>query len=713
MNDALREKLVADLTEAEAGSELERLAGEIAHHDERYHGKDAPEISDAEYDALRRRNEAIEQRFPALVREDSPSRRVGARVASGFRTVRHSVPMLSLGNAFADEDVVDFLDRIRRFLGLKDEDAIAIVAEPKIDGLAVSIRYENGRYVRAATRGDGSEGEDITANVATIAGLPNTLKGSNVPEVIEVRGEVYLARDDFFALNETREAAGEPRFANPRNAAAGSLRQLDVTVTAARPLKIFLYAWGEASALPAETHSGVLRAYESWGLPVNPQIALCHGAEEMLARYRAIGEKRAGLPYDIDGVVYKVDRLDWQQRLGFVSRAPRWAIAHKFPAEKAQTVLKAIRIQVGRTGALTPVAMLEPVTVGGVVVQNATLHNQEEIERKDIRVGDTVVIQRAGDVIPQVVEVVLARRPADSTPYVFPETCPECGSMAVREINPKTGKPDAARRCTGGLICPAQAVERLRHFVSRLAFDIEGLGDKQIRFFWDQELIRNPVEIFDLEQNAGERLAEFEGWGKVSARNLYEAIETRRTIGLDRFINALGIRHVGETTARLLARRYGSLASFRRLQDAQVGEGELWEELVNIDGIGATVAEAIVEFFQEPHNQEIVAGLAERLVVEDMEQAAGDSPVSGKTVVFTGTLEAMTRQEAKARAESLGAKVAGSISAKTDILVAGPGAGSKLKKAQELGITVMTEEEWLALIGAGQVTGAADDKGSA
>jgi DNA ligase (NAD+) len=701
VNDALREKLVADLTEAEAGSELERLAGEIAHHDERYHGKDAPEISDAEYDALRRRNEAIEQRFPALVREDSPSRRVGARVASGFRTVRHSVPMLSLGNAFVDEDVVDFLDRIRRFLGLKDEDAIAIVAEPKIDGLAVSIRYENGRYVRAATRGDGSEGEDITANVATIAGLPETLKGSNVPEVIEVRGEVYLARDNFFALNETREAAGEPRFANPRNAAAGSLRQLDVTVTAARPLKIFLYAWGEASALPAETHSGVLRAYESWGLPVNPQIALCHGAEEMLARYRAIGEARAGLPYDIDGVVYKVDRLDWQQRLGFVSRAPRWAIAHKFPAEKAQTVLKAIRIQVGRTGALTPVAMLEPVTVGGVVVQNATLHNQEEIERKDIRVGDTVVIQRAGDVIPQVVEVVLARRPADSTPYVFPETCPECGSMAVREINPKTGKTDAARRCTGGLICPAQAVERLRHFVSRIAFDIEGLGDKQICFFWDQELIRNPVDIFDLEKNAGDRLAEFDGWGKVSARNLFEAIETRRTIGLDRFINALGIRHVGETTARLLARRYGSLASFRRLRDAQVGEGELWEELVNIDGIGATVAEAIVEFFQEPHNQEIVAGLAERLVVEDMEQAAGDSPVSGKTVVFTGTLEAMTRQEAKARAESLGAKVAGSISAKTDILVAGPGAGSKLKKAQELGVTMMTEEEWLALIGAG------------
>ncbi|MDA0220352.1 MAG: NAD-dependent DNA ligase LigA, partial [Proteobacteria bacterium] len=453
MKAEVREKPVADLTQVEAAGELERLAGEIAHHDERYHGRDDPEISDADYDALRQRNEAIEQRFPELVRDDSPSRRVGARVASGFRTLRHSVPMLSLGNAFADEDVVDFLERIRRFLGLKEEDDIAVVAEPKIDGLAVSIRYENGRYVRAATRGDGSEGEDITANVATIDGVPETLTGSNIPDVIEVRGEVYLRRDDFFTLNETREAAGEARFANPRNAAAGSLRQLDVTVTAARPLKIFLYAWGEVSQLPAQTHSGVLEAYESWGLPVNPEIALCHGADAMLARYRAIGEARAGLPYDIDGVVYKVDRLDWQQRLGFVSRAPRWAIAHKFPAEQAQTVLKAIRIQVGRTGTLTPVAMLEPVTVGGVVVQNATLHNQEEIERKDIRIGDTVVIQRAGDVIPQVVSVVLDRRPADSAPYVFPETCPECGSSAVREINPKTGRPDAARRCTGGLIC--------------------------------------------------------------------------------------------------------------------------------------------------------------------------------------------------------------------------------------------------------------------
>ncbi len=698
---ALRERPVDDLTLEEGGEELAALAAEIAHHDRLYHGDDAPEISDGDYDALVHRNTAIEVRFPDLVREDSPSRRVGVKATAGFGTVRHSVPMLSLGNAFADDDVVEFLERIRRFLGLGPEDAVPIVAEPKIDGLAVSIRYENGRYVRAATRGDGNEGEDITANVATIAQVPERLKGGDVPEVIEVRGEVYLRRDDFFTLNESREAAGEARFANPRNAAAGSLRQLDVEVTRARPLKVFLYAWGEASALPADSHSGVLAAYQRWGLPVNPEIALCESAEAMLERYRAIGALRAGLPYDIDGVVYKVDRLDWQQRLGFVSRAPRWAIAHKFPAERAQTVLNAIRIQVGRTGALTPVAMLEPVTVGGVVVQNATLHNQEEIERKDIRVGDTVVIQRAGDVIPQVVEVVTDKRPRGSKPYVFPETCPECGSQAVREINPKTGKPDAARRCTGGLICPAQAVERLRHFVSRLAFDIEGLGDKQIRFFWDEGSIRSPLDIFDLHTTLGERLQEHEGWGKLSAANLYAAIAERRHISLDRVINALGIRHVGETTARVLARSYGTLDAFRKLQDAKVGEGELWDELNNIDGIGETVAEAIVEFFQEPHNQVIVAGLAERLEVAALEAAANDSPIAGKTVVFTGSLELMTRQEAKARAESLGAKVAGSVSPRTDLVVAGPGAGSKLKKAEEFGVTVLTEEAWLALV-AGQ-----------
>ena len=702
MTADLRDHEVDDLTLEEAGAELEALAAEIARHDELYHGKDAPEISDGDYETLRRRNEAIEARFPDLVRDDSPSRNVGASPSSGFSQVRHSVPMLSLGNAFHDEDVTDFLVRVRRFLGLEDDEPVAVVAEPKIDGLAVSIRYEKGRYVRAATRGDGQTGEDISANVATIGEVPERLKGEDVPDVIEVRGEIYLGRDDFFALNETREAAGEARFANPRNAAAGSLRQLDSTVTASRSLRIFLYAWGEASTLPAETHHGVLEAYGRWGLPVNPEIALCQNAEELLTRYEAIGAMRAGLPYDIDGVVYKVERLDWQERLGFVSRAPRWAIAHKFPAEQAQTVLKDIRIQVGRTGSLTPVAMLQPVTVGGVVVQNATLHNQEEIARKDIRIGDTVVVQRAGDVIPQVVKPILDQRPKDAAPYVFPETCPVCGSHAVREINPKTGKEDVARRCTGGLICPAQATERLRHFVSRLAFDIEGLGDKQITFFWDQETIRNPTDIFDLEANTANKLAEFEGWGEVSARNLYAAIDKRRTIGLDRFINALGIRHVGETTARLLARNYGGFEAFRdAMTAAEVGEGEAWETLINIDGIGETVAGAIVDFFDEPQNRDVVDGLGERLTIEGLEQADDASPITGKTVVFTGSLEEMTRQEAKARAEALGAKVSGSVSAKTDIVVAGPGAGSKLKKAEELGLTVMTEAEWLEHIGVG------------
>ncbi|MBC6441352.1 MAG: NAD-dependent DNA ligase LigA [Rhodospirillales bacterium] len=696
----LRERDVDALTIEEASAELEALAADIAHHDELYHGKDTPEISDADYDALRRRNDAIETRFPDLVRADSPSRSVGARPAQAFSQVRHSVPMLSLGNAFDDDDVGDFIERIRRFLGLNEDHQVAVVAEPKIDGLAVSIRYENGRFIRAATRGDGQTGEDITANVATIAEVPEWLAGDNVPDVIEVRGEIYLRRDDFFTLNETREAAGEARFANPRNAAAGSLRQLDVTVTASRPLRIFLYAWGEASSLPSDSHHGVLEAFERWGLPVNKEIRLCDDLSGLLERYAAIGTMRADLPYDIDGVVYKVDRLDWQERLGFVSRAPRWAIAHKFPAEKAQTVLKDIRIQVGRTGSLTPVAMLEPVTVGGVVVQNATLHHEEEIARKDVRIGDTVIVQRAGDVIPQILGHIPAKRPKDAKPFVFPEVCPVCDSHAVREMNPKTGNPDAVRRCTGGLICPAQAVERLRHFVSRLAFDIEGLGDKQITFFWERELIRSPLDIFDLEQKAGAAIAEFDGWGETSVRNLYDAIDERRTIGLDRFINALGIRHVGETTARTLARHYGTYAEFRTdLGEAEVGEGTAWENLVNVDGIGETVAEAIVAFFDEPHNRDVVDGLAERLTIAAIEQAAGDSPVSGKTVVFTGSLEAMTRQEAKARAEALGARVAGSVSARTDIVVAGPGAGSKLRKATELGVTTMTEEEWLEHIG--------------
>ncbi len=700
---ALHDRPVEELSLEEAAAELARLAQEIAHHDKLYHEQDAPEISDADYDALRRRNEAIEALHPDLIREDSPSQRVGARPAAGFATVTHSVPMLSLGNAFDDEDVADFLERVRRFLGLDETQQVAVVAEPKIDGLAVSLRYEKGRYVRAATRGDGNVGEDITANVATIDVVPEKIDADDMPDVFEIRGEVYLRRDDFLALNEAREAEDQPRFANPRNAAAGSLRQLDVAITASRNLKLFVYAWGEAESLPADTHWGMLQAFTRWGFEVNPYIALCHDLDAMLELYRSVGEQRADLPYDIDGVVYKVDRLDWQRRLGFVSRAPRWAIAHKFPAEKAQTVLKEIKIQVGRTGTLTPVAVLEPVTVGGVVVQHATLHNEEEIERKDVRVGDTVIVQRAGDVIPQVLGPVKEKRRKGARRYKFPQKCPICGSMAVREHNPKTGKLDAARRCTGGLICEAQAVERLRHFVSRNAFDIEGLGDKQVQFFWDREEIRNPVDIFTLAKRDAEsdtHLADQDGWGEVSARNLFQAIEDRRHIGLDRFINALGIRHIGETTARVLARSYGSASSFyTAMQEAKLGEGESWDDLLNIDGIGETAAEALVEFFAEPHNRDIVEGLLDQLEIEDMAAAASDTAVAGKTVVFTGSLEAMTRQEAKATAESLGAKVAGSVSAKTDIVVAGPGAGSKLKKATELGLTVMTEEEWLAFIG--------------
>jgi DNA ligase (NAD+) len=696
---------VGDLTIEEAAAELERLAGEIAHHDELYHQKDAPEISDADYDALRQRNDAIEALHPELVRDDSPNRRIGARPASGFATITHAVPMLSLGNAFDDGDVADFLERIRRFLGLAEDEDVAIVAEPKIDGLAVSLRYENGRYIQAATRGDGTQGEDITVNVATIDEVPELVDAKDMPDVFEIRGEVYLRRDDFLKLNESRDAEGAPRFANPRNAAAGSLRQLDSSITASRNLKLFVYAWGEASTLPADTHAGMLDAFRRWGFKVNPHIELCHSLDDMLALYRKVGEERAELPYDIDGVVYKVDRLDWQRRLGFVSRAPRWAIAHKFPAEQAQTVLQEIKIQVGRTGTLTPVAVLEPITVGGVVVQHATLHNEDEIARKDIRVGDTVIVQRAGDVIPQVVAPVLAKRSKGAKPYEFPETCPICGSQAVREHNPKTGKPDVARRCTGGLICQAQAVERLRHFVSRNAFDIEGLGDKQVQFFWDKELIRNPVDIFTLaerDEKAETHIAEFDGWGELSAGNLFDAIEQRRTIGLDRFVNALGIRHIGETTARVLARNFGSAKDFRAaMGNVRLGEGEVWDDLLSIDGIGETVAEALVEFFAEPHNQDIVDRLLGELDVQDMATAKADTAVAGKTVVFTGSLETMTRQEAKATAESLGAKVAGSVSAKTDIVVAGPGAGSKLKKAAELGLTVMTEAEWLALIDAG------------
>ena len=694
---------VADLSEEEAAKELERLAEEIARHDALYHGEDAPEISDADYDRLRQRNDEIEKRFPGLIREDSPSQRIGAAPSEKFEKVVHKVPMLSLSNAFSDEDLEDFLARIRRFLNLKEGEELFLTAEPKTDGLSASLRYEKGKFVLGATRGDGREGENVTANLRTISDIPLEVKAKDMPEVFEVRGEVYMSHEDFAALNERQEKDGKPIFANPRNAAAGSLRQLDSSITRQRPLRFFAYAWGDVGGLPADTQMGVIEAMERWGFATNPLMRRCASSEEMLAFYREVEEQRATLGYDIDGIVYKVDRLDLQGRLGFVSRSPRWAIAHKFPAEQAVTVLEAIDIQVGRTGALTPVARLKPVTVGGVVVSNATLHNEDEITRKDVRIGDTVVVQRAGDVIPQIVRVMEEHRPKGAKPYEFPETCPECGSHAVREINPKTGKPDAVRRCTGGLICPAQAVERLKHFVSRNAFDIEGLGAKQVEAFYHDGRIMRPADIFTLEERdkkSLKKLKDKEGWGDTSAKNLFAAIEERRKVGLDRFLFALGIRHIGETTARLLARSYGSIeALMAAMKEASDPESEAYLELLSIDGIGEVVAEAVVDFFQEEHNREAVeALLAAGVAPEPLEAQETGSPVAGKTVVFTGSLELFTRSEAKAKAESLGAKVSGSVSAKTDILVAGPGAGSKLKKAQELDIQILDEQGWLDLI---------------
>lgn len=693
---------VADLTAEQAAAELERLAGEIAHHDALYYQNGEPEITDADYDALRIRNGEIEARFPELIRVDSPSAKVGAAPSEGFSKVRHRVPMLSLGNAFADGDVTEFIERVRKFLNLKDAEPLQITAEPKIDGLSIALRYEKGELVEAATRGDGTEGENVTANVLTITSIPHRLKGKDAPEALEVRGEIYLSHADFAGLNKTQAAAGAKVFANPRNAAAGSLRQLDSKVTAQRPLKFFAYAWGDVSKLPADTQDGVVAAFKRWGLPTNPLMTVCDGAADLLAYYSDLAQKRAGLGYDIDGVVYKVNRLDLQERLGFVSRAPRWAIAHKFPAEQAMTVLRDIEIQVGRTGALTPVAKLEPVTVGGVVVSNATLHNEDEINRKDVRIGDTVVVQRAGDVIPQIVMVVEGKRPTGAAPYTFPDVCPACGSHAVREVDEKSGDIDAVRRCTGGLICPAQRVERLKHFVSRNAFDIEGLGDKSIAELYGDKIIQSPPDIFTLAKRdaAGETaLAEREGWGKQSVKKLFAAIDARRTVSLDRFIYALGIRHIGETTARTIARSYGSIDALRdAMAAAQEQEGEAYQDLNDIDGIGKVVADALVEFFAEPHNREIVGQLLAHVTPEPLEAVASNTPVAGKTVVFTGTLERLTRSEAKAQAERLGVKVSGSVSKKTDYVVAGAEAGSKLKKAVELGVTVLTEDEWIALI---------------
>jgi DNA ligase (NAD+) len=705
---------VEQLTLVEARAEHETLGREIAEHDQRYYEEDAPTISDAEYDALRRRYETLEAQFPELTTAESLSQKVGSKVSEKFAKIRHRVPMLSLANGFTDEEVEDFVERIRRFLQLKAEMPLMFTAEPKIDGLSLSLRYEKGRLVSAATRGDGSEGEDVTANARTVDDIPHVLKGDGVPEVCEVRGEVYLSHADFAAINARQEAAGKPLFANPRNAAAGSLRQLDPEITRSRPLRFFAYAWGEMSAMPSKTQFGIIECFASWGLKTNPLTKRCDSVTGLLEHYRAIETDRANLGYDIDGVVYKVDDLGLQARLGFVSRSPRWALAHKFPAQKAVTVLEAIEINVGRTGSLNPIAKLKPVTVGGVVVSNATLHNEDYIRGiggngepirggVDIRIGDTVVVQRAGDVIPKVLEVILEKRPTDAKPYEFPTTCPACGSHAVREVNPRTGKEDAVRRCTGGLICPAQARERLKHFVSRNAFDIEGLGEQRIDEFYAEGLITRPQDIFTLEtRNARslKRLENREGWGATSARNLFAAIEARRSIPLNRFIFALGIPHVGETSAKLLARQFHSFEALRETAKAAADPAsEAHADLTSIGGIGAVVAEAIVEFFKESHNEEMLDALLAEVTPEPLEVSTSDSPVAGKTVVFTGSLEQMTREEAKAMAERLGAKVSGSVSKKTDLVVAGPGAGSKLDKAREAGVHVIDEDGWLALVG--------------
>ncbi len=681
------------LSEAEAAAELARLAGEIARHDALYYRQDAPEISDAAYDALRRRNAEIEARFPDLVRPDSPSRRVGVAPEGGFAKLRHLQPMLSLDNVFDPAEFVEFCARARRFLGLGAEAPLGFVGEPKIDGLSINLTYEHGHFVCGATRGDGMEGEDVTANLRTMAAVPRRLHG-HAPALIEIRGEVFMAKADFLALNAAQEAAGEKVFANPRNAAAGSLRQLDPAITAARPLSLFAYALGEASEAPAATHWAYLERLRAWGFTVNPLSRRLDDEAQAAAFQAEIAATRAGLAYDIDGVVYKIDDLGLQRRLGFVGRAPRWAIAWKFPAEQASTVLREIRIQVGRTGALTPVAELEPVNVGGVLVSRASLHNEDEIARKDIRVGDTVLIQRAGDVIPQVLSVVTERRPQGAQPFVFPDHCPACGSLALRPPG------EAVRRCTGGLTCPAQRVERLIHFVSRPAFDIEGLGEKTIQEFHDLGWLLGPADIFRLPEREAE-IAAREGWGALSARNLVRAIAARRRIPLARFIYALGIRRIGERNAQLLARHYGGYADWRAQMLAATTIGsEAREALGSIVGIGPAIAEELVEFFAERRNRETLDALAGLLTIEDAAaEVAADSALAGKTVVFTGTLATMSRPEAKARAQALGAKVTDSVSAKTDLVVVGEDAGSKARKAAELGVRTITEAEWRALAG--------------
>jgi DNA ligase (NAD+) len=691
---------IEDLTEKQAKAEHARLATEIAGHDRRYYQDDAPSVSDGEYDVLRKRYNALEARFPDLRTLESLTQKVGAAPSARFAKVRHAVPMLSLDNAFSDEDVVDFVGRIRRFLRLADDEEISFSAEPKIDGLSMSLRYEDGVLVTGATRGDGEVGEDVTANVKTIADIPQRLKGRGVPKVCEVRGEVYMTKAAFLDLNRKQAEAGKELYVNPRNTAAGSLRQKDASITASRPLHFFAYAWGEMGDMPAKTQSGMIKWLESCGFKTNPLSRMCKTVEALVDFHRKIGEERATLDYDIDGVVYKIDRLDWQERLGFVGRAPRWAIAHKFAAEKATTIIRDIEIQVGRTGVLTPVAKLEPVTVGGVVVQNATLHNPEEITRLDVRKGDIVTIQRAGDVIPQVLGVVLEKRPRTSEPYKFPTKCPcPLHTDVVREII--AGGAEGVRvHCTGEFACPFQATEHLKHFVSRRAFDIDGLGDKQIDLFYENEWVKEPADVFTLEErNKKIRLEEVEGFGETSVRNLFSAIRARREISLERFIYSLGIRHVGETTAVALARGYGAWAAFHDacLKLAK-DDAEAKEEMDALDQIGDTVIESLGEYFAEAHNRRRVERLAAQVEIREAEKPRTDSVVAGKTVVFTGSLEKMTRDEAKASAERLGAKVSGSVSKKTDYVVAGSGAGSKLTEAQKLGVAVLTEDEWVNLI---------------
>ena len=691
---------VGELTAAQAKSEHARLEAEITAHDRRYYQEDAPSVSDAEYDRLRQRYSAIETRFPQLRTATSLTQRVGVAPSARFAKVRHAVPMLSLDNAFAEDDVRDFVGRIRRFLRLSDDDEIAFSAEPKIDGLSMSLRYERGTLVTGATRGDGSEGEDVTANIKTLADVPQRLKGSGIPAICEVRGEVYMTKHAFLALNKRQAETGGQIFANPRNSAAGSLRQKDPSITASRPLGFFAYAWGEISEMPADTQSGMIKWFEHCGFKTNPLTKTRRGLDALLKFHREIEAQRGTLDYDIDGVVYKVDRLDWQERLGFVSRSPRWAIAHKFPAERAITLLKDIEIQVGRTGALTPVAKLEPVTVGGVVVQNATLHNADEIARLDVRIGDTVQIQRAGDVIPQVLGVILEKRRRGAKVYEFPKRCPCPLHTEVVRDQTAAGEEGAIARCIGEFACPYQAVEHLKHFVSRRAFDIDGLGDKQIELFYENGWVKEPAEIFTLEDRNGRiHLQEVEGFGETSVRNLFAAISARREIALERFIYALGIRHVGETTAVALARAYGTWQAFHNacLKLAK-GDEDVRADMDALDQIGDTVIDSLRDYFAEAHNRRRVERLAEEVKIREAEKPRSDSAVAGKTVVFTGTLERMTRDEAKASAERLGAKVSGSVSKKTDYVVAGPGAGSKLADAKKLGVTVLTEDEWMKLI---------------